>query len=112
MNENDRLTTEGLELIKKTSESTYALNKANDDINKQIHVVNNLTTQVVDANLTITDAVKSAHTTSKDTVNELSKVQVATEETYATVEELTAMVATIQKIAEELKEVVRQTNMA
>lgn len=108
MDDNGRLTKEGFSLIKMASESTHQLRQSNSKINERIQIVNRLSKQVEANNTIISDAVDAAYQTSAGTVQELARVQTATQDTYATIEELSAMVQTIETMAEELKNVVDQ----
>ena len=108
MDDNGRLTKSGFSMIKKASESTQQLRQSNSMINERIQMVNRLSKQVEANNTIISDAVDAAYQTSAGTVQELARVQTATQDTYATIEELSAMVQTIEAMAEELKSVVDQ----
>ena len=111
MNCNAELTQEGLELIKKAKASAEKLSKANTKINESIFKVNELSSEVESENHRVKEVVNNAYQTASTTMEEIAKVQTATQDNYASIEELSAMVSSIESMAEALKNVVNKTQM-
>ena len=111
MNYNAKLTQDGLELIKKARASAETLSKANTKINESIIKVNELSRQVESENHMVKEVVKTAYQTASTTMEEITKVQTATQDNYASIEELSAMVSSIESMAEALKDVVNKTKI-
>lgn len=111
MNCNASLTQEGLELIKNARTSAETLSKANTKINESIIKVNELSSQVESENHEVKEVVKNAYQTASMTMEEVTKAQIVTQDNYASIQELSAMISTIESMAEALKDVVNKTQM-
>ena len=111
MQNNDKLTRDGLELIKKANASAETLSQANRRINESLLQVSELSKHVDEENHMIKGIMDSAYQTASTTMTQITEVQTATQDNYASIEELSAMVSSIENMAEALKEVVNKAKI-
>lgn len=111
MQDNAKLTTIGLDLLTNANQSTVEVTEATHKINTKITDVNRLTQEVADSSSVINEIVATITEISSNNVGDMKQVAAASEETFTAMQNLDAMVSTLEELATDLNEVVSSSQV-
>ncbi|WP_294372479.1 methyl-accepting chemotaxis protein [uncultured Clostridium sp.] len=108
IDESAGLVQNGLNSILEAKESSDKVLSANEEMNKKIEKIKNITENVIDNSGEIAKIVGQVKDICSDNLNGLEKVSQATNKEFEAMNKLVNLVSDIEKITDELKEIIKE----
>ena len=108
MEENVLFTENGMESIRKANESATLITASNEELEKQIHSIDEVASMIKMSSDEVADSMKQINDNTQQNCSAVQQVTASTQENTASTESLAEIVEQIRVLSEKLKNVVSE----